>query len=220
MFYASLYIRRRCLRSHSSLNLVHISLHCRFFTTLSPSSKDPSVLTCVALSETINMLQKVESIQQIPRLPSTPNETGTPRSSHRYLRRRVIYPLQGYTPHTRRPSCVPHLCTILCNQPPVAHQTHWYPRRIGQLLVPRPHPQPRVHQRLPRPTTPSPTTNPHVVLPILVGDFPCRPRSSTPRIWLYWDHTLRCWRFSTTPTGVLLFLCEVKTHLHISQPLF
>ena len=52
-----LYIRRRCLRSHSSLDLVHISLHRRFFTLLSPSPKDPSVLTRVALSETINTLQ-------------------------------------------------------------------------------------------------------------------------------------------------------------------
>ena len=55
-----LYIRRRCPRSHSSLDLVHISLHCRFFTPLSPSSKDPSVLTRVALSETINTLQTLD----------------------------------------------------------------------------------------------------------------------------------------------------------------
>ena len=70
MFYASLYIRRRCLRSHSSLDLVHISLHCRFFTTLSPSSKDPSVLTRVALSETINTLHSFISCALCSPYPS------------------------------------------------------------------------------------------------------------------------------------------------------
>ena len=56
MFYASLYIRRRCLRSHSSLDLVHISSTSSFLFLSGPLFQGSPSLTRVALSETTNTL--------------------------------------------------------------------------------------------------------------------------------------------------------------------